>query len=126
MLYRGPRPRVGSVCKGTTTANFAAGAATPRGRFFVIFGVFFGPAGTPETSRDTRAPPEAPGSIFHRFLDVPWRAFGRFWATLGSLWPPWAPLLRTEGVKKKDKRHAGSLPRPHGVLRSEKGRPRYL
>ena len=43
--------------KGATTANFAAGAATPRGRFFIIWGAFFGLAGTPETSRDAPGTP---------------------------------------------------------------------
>jgi len=123
-LSRGPRPLAYSVCKGATTANFAAGAATPRGRFFVIFGVFFDPAGTPRPPGRPRAPPEAPESIFHRFSDVPGRAFGRFGVTWGSLWPPSASLLRTEGDQKTEKRRSGTRPRPHGGLRCENGRPR--
>ena len=122
MLSRGPRPLVYSVCKGATTANFAAGAATPRGRFFVICGAFFGPVGTPETSRDTPGTPEPPGAIFHRFCVVPGQAFGRFGTALGSLWLPLAPLLRTEGDKKREKRHSGTRARPHGGC-SENGRP---
>ena len=117
-------PQRHGVVQGATTANFAAGVATPRGRFFVIVGVFFGPAGTPETSQDTRAPPEPPGSIFHRFLDVPGRAFGGFGGTVSFLWLPSVALLRTEGDQKREKRHSGTLPCLHGSLRSENKRPR--
>ena len=70
MLLRGPRPLVCSICKGATTANFAAGAATPRDHFFVIRGAFLESGIYP---RDLPGHPRHPlsSAIFHCFLVVP-------------------------------------------------------
>ena len=71
------------------------------------FSTLFEPGGTPRPPGRARAPPEATESIFHRFGEVPGRAFGSFGVTLGTLWPPSASLLRTGGEKKWEKGSPG-------------------
>ena len=68
-------------------------------------------------------PLEATDSIFHRFLDVPGRAFESIWETRGPPSAPFGITFAYRGRPKERKRPSEALARPHASLKCEKNRP---
>ena len=59
--------------------------------------------GTPRPPGRARAPPEATESIFHRFWEVPGRAFESIWAHIGYPLGPFGVTFASRGLQKESK-----------------------